>query len=194
MLTRPLPNVANVEFAIPDNFYLRIAKGNSDSILIAGSAPLRAFSSSGDAVSVPSLLGKGIEPRGIRGSAISEDGKSFVLLEEFADGKFKTQLEAFDADRKKIWQVITGSLFNNTPLLISDELRVCWLGSGNTTVKCYDSASGALLGSANIPINLSGLQARMLSDGRLRVASIESNGLKIINFSRSNQVSELRSE
>ncbi len=191
VLTSPLTNAANVEVALPGNFGARITDGRDDSILIAGGKSLRAVNASGVAVPAPSLLDKGIDSRSILDATMAEDGKSFVLLRDYTDGEFRTQLEAFDANRQKIWQATTGTVFNETPLLVADELRVCWLGAGNATVKCYDSANGALLATANIPLNLFGLQARMLPDGHLRMASIEANGLKIIDFSRSNQVNEL---
>jgi hypothetical protein len=190
VLISALSNVANVEVPLPGDSYPRIANGGNDSIVVSGSESLRAISHDGVALPVPTLIGKGIAPRSILGTAIAENGWSFVLSLEFTDGDFKTQLEAFDSNRVKLWKINPGSARDMNPL--ADSQRVCLLGGGEAAIKCYDSRTGASLGSATVPLNLIGMRARMLSDGRLRIISIDSIGLEIFDFSRTNQITKLR--
>ena len=104
VLTSLLANVANVDVVLADAFKPRIAKGANGTIYMTSDRSFRAFNSSGLEITVPSMLGKGLTQEKVLAAAISDDGKRFVVHQNFANGQFLTKLEGFAAAGTKLWQ------------------------------------------------------------------------------------------
>ena len=195
VLTSLLPTVANTEIVLVGNFNVRIANSNNATILLTSDSTFRAFNASGVEIVTPSMLGKSTTLPDVLAAAVAEDGKSFVL-QQFYDGQYSTQLQAFAANGAKLWQKTITNV-RDVRLLVS-AARVCFAGTDLSTapitrLTCFASDTGVelvsiLLANSEVP----SLRMRFLADGRLRVAhALPISGLKIVDISNQNQVSQL---
>jgi outer membrane protein assembly factor BamB len=194
VITSLLPNVANKEVVLDGNFSARIANSSNATILLTSTSTFRAFNTNGVEIATPPMVGKRLTAPQVLAAAIAEDGKSFVLQEVF-EGDYINQLQAFAANGTKLWQRSISNARNIQ--LVANATRVCIKGENDvatiTSLTCFNSNNGVELVSTVLANQeLRGVRMRFLADGRLRVAHpLPFNGLKIVDVSNDNQVSQL---
>ena len=188
VLTSLSPNVSNTEIELAGAFNARIANGSNNTILMTSDESFRVFTNSGNEIAAPSMLAKGATLPELLASAITDDGKSFVV-QRTDDQQIQSQLLAFSASGTKLWQRTV--MVNRYVQLRADERRICLSGADNNlTLSCYSNTTGAFLGGLNMPtLNIRG--SRFLSDGRLRMVAVQPMGLQIVDLANDYQVTEL---
>jgi hypothetical protein len=192
--------ISSNNFSIPSN-------GHASTILTPGDAltAMRAFTLAGAEVAPPSMSLKGFSIPEFAAAASADNGTRYVLTYAYRNMVSRREITqivtGYAPDGRVAWQnraVVSGT---GSAYMIADSRRVCIhiypqnFGpvAQRQSITCFAGQTGVELASLTLSAQGSGLEGRpilFLADGRVRFASVVATGVKVVDVSASNAITE----